>query len=107
MQVVAAIVQRKHAARVLGIANRSVEIDDTVEYAAGPNPSIEPLPDLLLRRCIVAVRRALKRQQGRAIDAERFPMSPVYQLLQARLQIGEGDFGFAQLSRHPDVVDAE
>src|SRR5437763_10834555 len=64
MQVVAAIVDRQHAGRVLGITQRAVEIDDRVEGAALADPRVDRLPLRLALRGPGADEKGLVLERG-------------------------------------------
>src|ERR1700733_8468238 len=57
MEVVSAIVLRCEGERVSGIAGGLVEVDDSIEDAAGANPCVDGLANLLA--CLSGIRCAL------------------------------------------------
>jgi Glycine cleavage H-protein len=54
VQVVSAVVGRQELARVSGILERRVEVEDRVERAAGRDPGVDGLADLVARQGVVA-----------------------------------------------------
>ena len=84
MQVIAAVVDRQHARRMLGIAHALVEVDHRIERAAVPDPCIHRLPHRLARRRPGAHQEGLvlEWRQRAAEDLDAARMRPQRHLLQ-------------------------
>src|SRR5690349_1698369 len=97
MQMVAAIVSGQDLCGVAGVANSFVKIDDAVKFAAGADPGVDFLADLLILGAVEMIKERiledcmLERRNRRADDADSFFVSAGDELTIAGDQVLSGD----------------
>src|SRR5579884_66788 len=109
VQVVAAIVDRQHAGRMLGVAQGPVEIDDGVEGAALADPAVELLARLLALRRPGAGQEGLvlERRQGRREDPEAAAVGALRHLFEAGDHLRGGHLFVGLFPAVAQIVGAE
>src|SRR5580658_1602139 len=103
--MVSAVVLRCKGKRVAGVAGGLVEVDDAVEDAAGVNPGVDGLANLLA--LVGEVTRALVWGDSGAKDLDSVLMGAGCKLAQALLKVFRSEvvIGPVWLVEHSDIVD--
>lgn len=115
VQVVAAVVGGQDLRGVVGVTDGLVEIDDAIEFAAGANPGVHFLANLLVLRAVEAVieriteKGVLEGRNRRADGADSLFVSAGDELAIAVDQVlgGQGLGRRYERTREEQVIDAE
>ena len=109
MKMVAAVVLGQQSSRLGGISQRKIEVDDSIEGVAGPDPLIYRLALRLLGWRIKArVRRVLKGSERSSANLQALAVRVLNQLLKRASDLRRADL-FAdgsKISWQSDVIDS-
>ena len=106
VEVVSAVVWRCHREGMIGVAGGFVEVDGSVEDAAGENPGVDGLANLL--SLVGGITGSLVRGEGGSEDLDTLLVGAGHELAEALFKIlgGEVVVGSVWVVESADIVDA-